>query len=189
MSRSGDIRSRFALGEAIAEIKRAPSTYGERAVARLAAELGEDLPSLYRYATVAERWSAAQLEELLGRTGADGRTLSWSHLVLLAGVESPCERDRYADRALAESLSVRELASAIEACVEGSPGRGVLARNVRAAEKFLAARIDGTALGGSGLHASREGRRLLEQAIAAHEAMKDVVQRQLDELRSLRDAG
>ncbi|MGH7294796.1 MAG: hypothetical protein ACRELB_07685, partial [Polyangiaceae bacterium] len=77
--------TRHAIGSLVHAVKSAPDAYGTGAVARLAVATGEDLPTLYRHAAVAARWSLGEVEAL---TGGEPR-LSWSHLVQLASVECP----------------------------------------------------------------------------------------------------
>ena len=103
-------RARYAVGAIVAEIKANPGVYGRGAMMAVATALGEDLPSLYRHAAVAECWTEAELSALLDRKGADGRSLSWSHIVLLGSVSSARIRARLVEQALRESLSVRDLA-------------------------------------------------------------------------------
>jgi DNA-binding response OmpR family regulator len=109
LSQPPDPLTRHAIGAAIADMKARPAEYGTGAVAMAAGALGEDVPTLYRYAGVAERWSAGELVAILARKGRDGRPLSWSHLVVLAAVPSAPTRERLMERALSEMLSVREL--------------------------------------------------------------------------------
>lgn len=104
---------RFAMGAIVAEIKANPDHYGHSGVSAVATALGEDAPSLYRHATVAERWTASEVESLLARNGSGERPLSWSHIVLLGSVTSPAERARLIERVLAEGLSVRELTAIV----------------------------------------------------------------------------
>jgi DNA-binding response OmpR family regulator len=109
LSQAPDPLTRHAIGTAIADMKARPAEYGAGAVAAAAVALGEDVPTLYRYAGVAERWSACELGAILARKGCDGRPLSWSHLVVLAAVPSASARERLMERALSGMLSVREL--------------------------------------------------------------------------------
>jgi DNA-binding NarL/FixJ family response regulator len=108
-ARRPDARTRYAIGATIAEIKARPAQYGSGRIALVAAALREDVPSLYRHAAVAERWSAGEVEELLERKGADGKGLSWSHLVALGAVTGAVVRAGLVERALAEGLSMRAL--------------------------------------------------------------------------------
>jgi hypothetical protein len=45
---------------------------------------------------------------------ADGRTLSWSHLVSLAGVSAGRLYDRLLEQALSQSWTVRQLEAALD---------------------------------------------------------------------------
>jgi ActR/RegA family two-component response regulator len=102
-------RSRYQIGAIVAEVKRNPELYGTRAISVLAAGIGEAEQNLYRFATVAERWGAADFEVLVSRRGSDGRCLSWSHFVLLASIEDDAARARLIERALDDALPVRAL--------------------------------------------------------------------------------
>ncbi|HTQ44921.1 MAG TPA: hypothetical protein VMI75_19310, partial [Polyangiaceae bacterium] len=92
------------------ELKSHPETYGDGAVSVAAVTIGEDLPGLYRFASVAERWSARQVTSLLA-----GKGLSWSHLVALARVESRPVRERFLRRIRREGLTLRQLVAELEA--------------------------------------------------------------------------
>jgi DNA-binding response OmpR family regulator len=119
LTKRQDIRTRYAVGSIVAAVKANVDRYGRSAVATIAAAVGEDVPSLYRYAAVTERWSEPAVEALLARRGRGGRPLSWSHLVLLGTIESVVVRDSLIQEALDESLSVRRLQSRIQ--VAGTP--------------------------------------------------------------------
>jgi DNA-binding CsgD family transcriptional regulator len=101
---------RYAIGAIIKELKSHPESYGESAVSAAAAAIGEDLAGLYRFASVAERWSGTEVRALL----SDG-TLSWSHLVALARIESRAVRERFLRRVQREGLSIRKLVKVLEA--------------------------------------------------------------------------
>ncbi len=53
-----EVACRYRAGAIIAEVKPSKEKYGTHAVQRLARALGQDPQPLYRYATVAEGWSA-----------------------------------------------------------------------------------------------------------------------------------
>jgi len=159
LSQPPDALTRHAIGAAIADIKARPSEYGSRAVSIAAAALGEDVPTLYRYAGVAERWSVVEVSAILARKGSDGRSLTWSHLVVIAAVSSAAVRERLLERALAEPLSVRELTVLAQHSAETSTtldGRELRAavlerdlasleqRRTRCRRELDAARIAGT---------------------------------------------
>lgn len=103
VGRLHDPLERYAAGEIIAAVKGAPQKYGEGAVTVLARAVGEDEPSLYRFALVAETFSRSESKRLL----AAG--LTWSHLVALSRLGSPRVREMWTERALKSQLSVREL--------------------------------------------------------------------------------
>ena len=108
-----DVQARYRVGIIIAGIKAGERKYGVRAVEKLADALGRSAASLYRHATVAERWSRAEVNALLRRRNSRGQPLSWSHWVFLASVASTKERARLLDEALTKSLSARELAGLV----------------------------------------------------------------------------
>ena len=137
-----DAKARHQVGALIANVKQAPDKYGSHAVEQLARALSSNVHTLYRCAAVAECWSPTKLEALLARTTPQGQPLSWSHLVLLAGVTSAKRRAELVDHALRDALSVRELAVLLDApASKGSRGAGlvVLHRVVRATERWSAA--------------------------------------------------
>jgi DNA-binding CsgD family transcriptional regulator len=103
-----DDSARYAIGAIVKELKSHPETYGDSAVSMAAMAIGEDLPGLYRFASVAERWSAREVTRLLS-----GKVLSWSHLVALARVESRPVRERLLRRAQRERLTIRQLVAAL----------------------------------------------------------------------------
>jgi hypothetical protein len=107
--------TRYAMGAIVNELRAHPERYGKNAVSTAAAAIGEDIPGLYRFATVAERWSADQAMGLL--KPRKGRRLLWSHLVAAAPMAQAAARRRLLRRAWRERLSVREFARAVE--VEG----------------------------------------------------------------------
>jgi len=98
----------------VADLKARPAEYGEGAVAVALGVLGQDESNLYRHARVAERWSDAEYDALLARRTTSGKPLSWSHLVLLAGVEPRAAGERMIERALERSWTVRQLGRALE---------------------------------------------------------------------------
>jgi len=102
--------ARHEVGEIIASVKRAPDTYGMGAVVVLATAIGEDVPTLYRYASVAECWDRRAVRALL-----DDPTLTWSHLVLLARLPDDKQRATWMRRVRREKLSVRQLEARLSA--------------------------------------------------------------------------
>lgn len=189
-----EARSRHRIGVHIVEVKRAPDKYRAHAVERLAHALGTNVHTLYRCASVAECWSAEQLDEVLRRTTTKGQPLSWSHFVVLAGVTSPKRRAELVDYALRKRLTVRELVAQVEAQGQWSVDNRalvVLQRLVKATERWseaargmheeLLAELERTDRQEEGDSAG-----LIEQAIAAEEQLHGVVLKQLARLRSER---
>ncbi|WP_394842729.1 hypothetical protein LZC95_37365 [Pendulispora brunnea] len=114
-----DVRARYRIGRLIADVKGSEQRYGARAVKNLAAALGRDEATLYRFALVAEAWTESELETLLARKTPHGEPLSFSHLVELAQMASKSERTEMLEYALAYGVSVRELIDAIADTGEG----------------------------------------------------------------------
>jgi len=122
-----DARVRYGIGEIVAGLKKQSCLYGAGAVATAAAAVGEALPSLYRHARVAQRWTVGEFDGLLARTMADGRSFSWSHFVSLAGVSAGELYDHLVERALVQSWTVKELDVALAEAGFAAPlsvGRG-----------------------------------------------------------------
>jgi hypothetical protein len=104
----GEILTRHQVGEILRTVKHDPATYGSEAIERVAAELGWKARELYRYITVAETWSAADLRALLDQTSRFGHSLSWSHFLALTQAPETA-RAGLAAECLAYAWSVREL--------------------------------------------------------------------------------
>jgi len=100
-----DVRARYRIGRLIADVKGSEQRYGARAVKNLAAALGRDEATLYRFALVAEAWTASELDVLLARKTPHGEPLSFSHLVELAQMANKTERTEMLEYALAYGVS------------------------------------------------------------------------------------
>jgi hypothetical protein len=109
-----DARVRYTIGEIVAQLRKHPALYGASAVATAAATIGEALPSLYRHARVAQRWTVGEFDGLLARAMADGRSLSWSHFVSLAGLCPGELYDSMVERAFSQSWTIKQLDRALE---------------------------------------------------------------------------
>jgi hypothetical protein len=187
-----EVRSRYAIGAIVADVKRSRHKYGARAVAQLSDALGTDEQTLYRCASVAECWSQAQLEALLDRTTALGQPLSFSHFVLLASVSAAQARAELFERAVHEGLSVRRLALLVEA-PSGASGSGResrdpigrvlrtterLAREIESIDDELRPELE------SAPRLRADARTALEQAIATTDRLRSVLELRLERLRS-----
>jgi hypothetical protein len=187
-----EARSRHQIGVLIDAVKKAPGKYGARAVEQLASALGSNVHTLYRCAAVSSCWSPPQLEVLLRRTTPQGQPLSWSHLVLVAGVTTAKRRTDLLDKALEDALTVRELLVLVDTEGKSEGRRGgaglvVLHRVVRASERWshaaatmheeLLAELEGTSSDAG------EPAELIERAIAAQELLQGIVTKQLLRLR------
>src|SRR4051812_16978551 len=62
---TSDVRARHRIGVVIADLKSAEHRYGASAVTKVAAELGRNEATLYRYAQVAEAWDEEALHRLM----------------------------------------------------------------------------------------------------------------------------
>jgi predicted metal-dependent phosphoesterase TrpH len=82
------------------------TVYGERAIERLADELGRDAATLRRFAAVARKWPRETFAELSRRPNAHGLPLTWEHWMELAPHRA---WEPWLARTLAESWSVEEL--------------------------------------------------------------------------------
>jgi len=80
---------------------------------------------------VAGNWTIAELHALMKRTNRTGEPLSWSHLLALTHVHNTHARQRWAERCLEESWSVRELRQHMTGGVPHQPGEE--GQSVRAA--------------------------------------------------------
>jgi hypothetical protein len=108
-----EIDTRYRVGVIIRSVIDAEGTYGTRAVERVAAVLGRDAGSLYRYASVARTWPESEMRTLSRRPNCFGEPLSWSHWVELSRV--PTAWRVWLERALAGNWSARRLARELEA--------------------------------------------------------------------------
>jgi hypothetical protein len=141
-----EIDTRYNVGvhiQTIVDAARA-KTYGDRAVERLAEELGRDARSLYRYALVAKMVSEREMAALSRRANAHGEPLSWSHWVELTRARKAWRQ--WFERAVTESWSVRRLARELDAEVGTGEDeddteaedttQAALLENVRAVERL-----------------------------------------------------
>ncbi len=192
-SAANEIRIRYEIGAIIVEVKQAHDKYGTQAVAQLAAALDEEVPTLYRYATVAERWTAHEVEQLMSRRTASGRSLCWSHFVLLANVAYSRRRIELYERVLREGLSVRQLAAIIKGEAPrtryGAPA--LIARVVRATERWsgIVAELDPADMAAFAAGNLKQIEELLERAIAAHEKLQFAARAHLDAIRARKRPG
>jgi hypothetical protein len=186
-----EVRTRHRVGVLIAGVKTSREKYGARAVEQLAGALATNVHTLYRCAAVAECWTPSGLDAISHRRTPRGQPLSWSHLVLLAGIPSPRRRTELLDRALEQGLTVRQLAVLVESSSAGErAGLFVLRRVVTASERW-SQRMEGVhdELLAELEAASSEAEvpaLLLDQAIAAQEHVQWAARRQLALLRAQR---
>ncbi|MFI5296976.1 MAG: hypothetical protein ACHREM_02670 [Polyangiales bacterium] len=144
-SRSGMSLARFDIGVEIRNVMDDDRRYGRHGVRRIAAAVGRDEDSLYRYALLPAAWSREGFAALCARPSRKGVPLSLSHFILIAEQPEPV-RERLVRFALAEAPSVialrkyaKELASPLPAKVHRErPAEAVLQRGLRAIGRRLA---------------------------------------------------
>lgn len=105
-----EVLGRYRAGQVLRDLMLAPSTYGERCLERIGAELGVAPATLYRYVAVATRWSEADILADGARVNLHGQPLSWSHFVVLSRVTEASLRGELIEETLARAWSSRELA-------------------------------------------------------------------------------
>jgi hypothetical protein len=182
------VRTRREVGAIVAQIKRDEQRYGQQAVAKLAAALGRDETSLYRYAGVAECWDATLFATLSDRRDARGRPLSWSHWVELSAVTDVRARSALLEQALREALNVRAIrALADRAAVPRAAATDALLRvHTRRAQRSVAqwATLD------QALNERRPAipRAVLESAIEAQSCLVASATRLLERLKAARES-
>lgn len=108
------IESRHAIGRVVGAVKGEPRRYGRQAVGLLAAALGRDEATLYRFAQVAGRWTSVELAQWLERGELTKHPLSWWHFVEASAVSQRRVREELLRKVVAEGLSVRALARLAE---------------------------------------------------------------------------
>jgi hypothetical protein len=114
----GSAVAKHMLGVIVLDV-RDEARFGTSAVVRLGRELRISEKTLYRYASVAERWTSKEFAALASKVDAKGRMLRWSHWERLATVADAKLREVLLAQALSQSLSVRGLSRAIKESVPG----------------------------------------------------------------------
>jgi hypothetical protein len=113
------VLARYQVGAIVAKVKSEDATYGTAAVDQLAKALGLDSTTLYDFAKVADEWEESGIEDLMGRTGARGLPLTWSHLVELVRVTDRTSRQQLIQEVLKEQMTVRVLRERISTLSNG----------------------------------------------------------------------
>ncbi len=89
--------------------------YGRNAARTLANSMGISKSKLYEYAGVYNAWpNGESFSQMLRKRNKAGRCLTWSHLVLIASVQSVSQRDELAATVLEKDWSVRDLRSNLQ---------------------------------------------------------------------------
>jgi hypothetical protein len=105
-----DVQSRYNLGCVAHQIRYDSSgQFARCALAEFADAVHLSVGVLRRYARVSEVIGAHELAEFLTWRTRCGLPLTWSHLELLSEVRGKMARRRWAEEAIREGLSVREL--------------------------------------------------------------------------------
>jgi len=107
---AGDSAARHKVALLVKEVRDAPDTYGERAVAQLATQVGLGAATLYRYADVGDCWPDAKtFVEAAARRTKSGRPLGWAMFVALAQERDGRVRRGLHLRVVEKDLSVRDV--------------------------------------------------------------------------------
>ena len=108
-------KARYHIGALVAEIDGAPKKYGRGAVRRVALAVGRDVNTLYEYAAVARSWTREEFVVVAARKNGGGVALAFSHFTALARIDQRRARGVLLERALRDSLTVRELSAIVVA--------------------------------------------------------------------------
>jgi len=183
-----EIRTRYRIAAIVLSVQRRADRYGARAVDRLGAALRCDRATLYRHGQVAKCFERRALDDILRRASRRAPNFSWSHLVLLAGVDEAGERARFLEQALS-GLSVRELERAMQER-EAVPSSGSLTalalRRLCAATELFKGRasidvdVDGEA-------PTQEVIQLVGQLADAQDELREICERNVRALRQARE--
>ncbi|MBE2254337.1 MAG: hypothetical protein IAE78_32720 [Myxococcus sp.] len=107
-----ELGGRYTLGVLVRDAME-DATYGDAALAAFAEKLHLDESTLRIHATVTRVWDEKEFKALAKRRGdtKPSYRLSWSHFVLLAGVEDGRTRNALISASFAEALSEKALRS------------------------------------------------------------------------------
>ena len=108
-----DARARYDIALLIKQVWDKDCGYGKRAMSQLAAAIGWNTATIYRYKDIAEHFSRDEFERLLERDGKYGRPLSWRHFFELLKVGQGEERQKLLDAVIDDGLSARQLGKLI----------------------------------------------------------------------------
>jgi hypothetical protein len=108
-----EVDKRYALAKLAYDVRKNPTKYGEKGIARLAKALGRDRSSLYRASNLASYWTHAEVKKHARKAGKNGLGITWSHLELVADEKNAKKREQLLLRITEEGLSVRELKRAV----------------------------------------------------------------------------
>lgn len=116
------ILAMYDVGELVQQVTRNERKYGEAAVPTLAVALGKQWSAnqLWDYRQLANSWTRAGIEKLVGQKTAGGNTITLTHLKKLSGISDTEKRREMTKRVFVEDLTTDELADAI---LSGSGGK------------------------------------------------------------------
>lgn len=170
---------KFRIATMILETKDS-ARYGDDAATFLVENLGIDRASLYRHAKVAEVWDESTFKKLAARNNSNDLPLTWSHWELIATVVKGRSRHALIERALKDSLSVRELRSVIKGDDKATGDESPTVRPEFEDHNVVIARLD-QFVGSVEAEAESWGNHLLSDIAVAKDDMTDV------EIAHLRD--
>ena len=106
---TGEADKMYRIGGHVAEVLANANTYGSRAIATLSNAIGIKSTQLRECAHVAEAWTPKRFATIMKRRNSQGLPISFSHLSRIRTEADPQEREKWLDRTLKDSLSVRDL--------------------------------------------------------------------------------
>ncbi len=119
-----DVRTRAEIGVEVTRYSEKTGTSETDAV-KLIAELTQLHPStIYDCLKVARAFSLKRLDDILKRKMKNGKTLTFSHVVVLSGVTDEQARNTWVDRCFANQWSVRDLEAALNERVSAYSPQG-----------------------------------------------------------------
>ena len=137
-----DAKVMYRVAKEVAEVTASANKYGTGAVRKIAKAVGCTAPNVYAWATVADCWDESAFNALLELRNSKGRPLAFSHFVEVAREPDGEKRSRLLEKALAESLSVRDIAKQIPRSAPPKPmSLTVTVNGVLAAAEKEAAKI------------------------------------------------
>ena len=110
----GNILARWEIGDKVNKALGDGDKYGEQAAEKLAGALSIDVQELYHCRQFVMTYDKAEVQKILEKTTASGRSITWSHLNGLCRVPKDSLREALLAKVFSNSLTVRELMSEIQ---------------------------------------------------------------------------